>query len=79
VKHQVPYVVKELVLDCGCADEVWVRPRESRLYLRVGLKTGCIVHGVVTIVAATEIDGNVPLIGEILAGLRAAVDCGGPE
>jgi len=61
-----PWVTKKLTLACGCTDTVTVRPRESRLYLRPGLDTGCREHGQQTITQAKEIEGNVPLIGDIL-------------
>jgi hypothetical protein len=59
-------VTKAITLACGCTDTVEVRPRESRLYLRVGMQTGCKEHGQQTITYAKEIDGTVPLLGDIL-------------
>lgn len=49
-------VTKTIVMTCGCNDIVEVRPRESRMYLRAGMKTECSEHGQQTITWAKEIE-----------------------
>ena len=64
--HELDHVVKRIKLECGCAEELTVRPRESRMYLKVGSLTECRQHGQQKIIEAEEISGNVPLLKDII-------------
>lgn len=60
------HVIKRIKLECGCTEELTVRPRESRMYLKVGSLAECGEHGQQKIIEAEEIGGNVPLLKDIV-------------